>query len=670
MIPLARDDENLQGLVGVDIPSELNHGVVFRPEQTLGRGGGAIAFLARRLAPEGMTPVVVKILRPAFVRKLGPTAHLLIRKEAVALGRLNERVPPTPYVIRLIDTGVLKIDRQGLEMELPWVAVEYVHGGSLGTTLAQRVRRSMRDSGFAFDAARAANAIDCIGQGLAAIHEVGVYHRDLTPNNVLCTGRGRDEIFKIADFGVARPVGVKGTLSGALVGTPGYAAPELSRGADANIGPHTDVFGLASIIFFILTGEPLFNSTAEVVRSMDSSTRRSLLEMPGLSPELRRRESACRAIDSVLAWASAGHVEARLSEALAVTSMVLPHLAAPQRPTHHAPRGSMPPAVADPGLGDPSRWLWTVLHSGSSLVVRSVAWDGHGRAIAATAEGLSFWNGSSWRIATTDGLRTAGGVRFVQRVGAGRWILGGDDTSLAIYTAGGVVDLVEGPRAADAASGAKVEAFCGDLEDVSVLVTSDPGAGVALSTYATKRWLKPLRLPHVASVSAITRFDDARWLVCGRKHVGGGFAALYSALDWELEEIPTPPEVKAYIACVALPRKALGYAVGTQGAVLQEDSDKHFFETVPGNPFLSAVTFDPTGRPWAGTAGKIYLRTDDHGWDSVFANDSIETPIVSLFLDVGLCIGMTADGAVIEGRTPRQGGTMSEVPGPPPVPKF
>lgn len=670
MIRLSKDDENLQGLVGANIPSNLAEGVSFQPEQTLGRGGGAIAFLARRIGPEGAVPVVVKILRPAFVRKLGPTAHLLIRKEAVALGRLNERIPPTPFVIRLIDTGLLEIESDGGRMELPWVAVEYVHGGGLGTTLAQRVRRSLRDSGFGFDAARAANAIDCIGNGLAAVHEVGVFHRDLTPNNVLCTGRGREEILKIADFGVARPVGVKGTLSGALVGTPGYAAPELSGGLDANIGPHTDVFSFASIIFFILTGEPLFNSVAEMVRALETGTRRSLLEMPGLSPELRRRESACRSIDYVLAWASAGQPEARLSEALAVSSMVIPHLAAPQRAVR-APKGSIPPPVNDPALGDPADWSWTVLHaSGSSLVIRSVAWDGHGRAIAATAEGLSFWNGTSWRIATTDGLRTAGGVRFVQRVGAGRWILGGDDTSLAIYTTGGVVDMVDGPRAVDASAGAKVEAFGGDLEDISVLVTTMPEGGVALSTYATKRWLKPLKLPHVASVSSISRFDDTRWLVCGRKKEGGGFAALYSALDWELEDIPTPPEVKAYIACVAIPRKSLGYAVGTQGAVLLKDADKQFYETIPGNPFLSAVAFDPLGRAWTGTAGRIFMRTDAEGWRAVFADDSIEAPIVSLFLDVGLCIAMTADGAVIEGRTPRGGGTMSELPGPPPIPNI
>ncbi len=154
---LPPDDENLHTLIGAEICSEIAPNVLYRPEQALGRGGGAVVFLAERAAPQGKAPVVVKVLRPAFVRKLGETAHLLIRKEAVALGRLNERVPPTPFVIRLVDTGVLVVERSGQDLSLPWVAVEYVHGGALGTTLAQRVRRTLRETGFGFDPGRAAS---------------------------------------------------------------------------------------------------------------------------------------------------------------------------------------------------------------------------------------------------------------------------------------------------------------------------------------------------------------------------------------------------------------------------------------------------------------------------------------------------------------------------------
>ncbi len=655
MIQIPREDENMHALMGCDVPSDVSPGVIYRPEQMLGKGGGAIAFLAQRLSPESKAPVVIKVLRPAFVKKLGATAALLIRKEAVALGRLNERTPSTPFVVRLIDTGSLMVERAGSQIELPWVAIEYVHGGALGTTLAQRVRRSLRDTGFAFDPGRASIAVDCIGQGLAAVHEVGVIHRDLTPNNVLCTGRGVEEVFKIADFGVARPEGVAGTLSGALVGTPGFAAPELSTG-DA-ISPSTDVFSFASVIFYILTGEPLFNSMAEIMRSIETGRRRTLLEMPSLHPDLRKNEKACRAIDQVLGWGASPRPEGRLTEALAVSSMVLPHLVSQKR-REHSFTSSLPKPTTEVAITDPTVFRWSVLHQpGSSLVIRSVAWDGHGRAIAATSDGLSFWNGTSWKVATTEGLRLAGGVRFVRRVGAGRWILGGDDAQLAIFTTGGAVDLIEGPRNAT-----KVEAFGGDLDDVSVLVTLDAEGGVALNSYASKRWLKPLKLPEVASITTVSRFDDARWLVAGRKRAGGAYAALYSALDWELEEIPVPTVVRAFLSSIARPRKAIGYAVGTQGAVLTRDGDTTTFERVPEEPLLSAAGLDPYGRPWAASAGRIFIRDDSKGWTQVWANDEINVPVISLFLDAGLCIAMTADGAIVEGRAGR---SVSELPPPP-----
>ncbi len=657
-ISIPKDDENLQSLIGKDVPSEIAPGILYRAEQTLGKGGGAIAFLAQRVSREGKAPVVIKVLRPAFVRKLGPTAHLLIRKEAVALGRLNERVPPTPFVVRLVDTGVLRVERAGVPIDLPWVAIEYVHGGALGTTLSQRVRRSLRDTGFAFDPARAATAIDCVGQGLAAVHEVGVIHRDLTPNNVLCTGRGADEIFKIADFGVARPTGVQGTLTGALVGTPGFAAPELSTGDQ--VGTATDVFSFASLIFYVLTGEPLFNSMAEVMRSFETGRRRSLLEMPGLHPDLRKNEKACRSIDLVLGWGTAVKPESRLTEALAVSSMVLPHLASPR--IRERSFISSLPRPADTHLTEPREWRWNILHHpGSSLVIRSVAWDGHGRAIAATSDGLSFWNGTAWRVATTEGLRLAGGVRFVQRVGAGRWILGGDDAQIAIYTTGGAVELVDGPRDAK-----KVEAFDGDLEDISVLVTVDSNDEVCLNTYATKRWLRPLKIPAVASITTISRFDDGRWLIGGRKRQGGAYAALYSALDWELDEIPAPSDVRAFLASVGRPRKSIGHLVGTQGAFLTRDADTRAFERVSGEPLLSAVALDPFARPWAASAGKIIVREDVKGWTTAWSDEAIGVPIVSLFLDAGLCIAMTADGGIVEGRLPQSGGGgRSEAPPPP-----
>jgi len=87
------------------IPSEYRSDVRYRIERLLGEGSTARAYYALRESPEGLCPVVMKIIRPDVLRDFGETASFLIKKETVALGRLDERVPRSPYVVRLVDTG-------------------------------------------------------------------------------------------------------------------------------------------------------------------------------------------------------------------------------------------------------------------------------------------------------------------------------------------------------------------------------------------------------------------------------------------------------------------------------------------------------------------------------------------------------------------------------------
>ena len=191
-------------------------------------------------------------------------------------------------MVRFVDTGATLLFGK---RPTPWIAIEYVHGGVEGTTLDDRLMYSLHKTGFAFDSARAAHALRCMAAGLSAIHGVGVIHRDLTPGNVLCCGFGETEIFKISDFGLARPTGLGRTFAGLGLGTPGFAAPEQVVQGETALGFHTDVFALASILFTMLTNEPLFEGESPLIvyELTRSRERRSISSSANLSPELRER---------------------------------------------------------------------------------------------------------------------------------------------------------------------------------------------------------------------------------------------------------------------------------------------------------------------------------------------------------------------------------------------
>ena len=658
MEPSLPSEDTLLSTIGPSIPSNFYEGVTYHIGRRVGEGGMSIAYLALRVGPEGNAPVVVKVLRPRFVRRFGDTASLTVQKESVALGRLNERVPPTPFVLRLIEVGSVMVDTGTRWMELPWLAVEYVHGGAEGTTLADRVAHSIRQTRHAFDPARAAHAIECLCKGLAAVHEVGVIHRDLKPENVLCCGFGHDEIFKVADFGVARPSGVAATFGGTTIGTPGYAAPELIVMDQKHIGTSSDVFGLAAVIYFLLTGRPYFKgrTVTDAILEIQDSARSSVLDEITLSEELQERVAACRAIDQALARATSPNPLERPQTAEALAASLLPWLRADSRMLRTAPRrvesississtGAQPSeASATPG------WAWMTRQlADPDRVIRSVAWAADGRCLAATSGGLCFWNGTHWVDMPTDRLPNPQGIRFVHRMAAGRWLVGADDATFAIFTEEGTQEVVRLSHA-----NLRVEAFSGSLDDLGIVVSLDETGVPTLHTLVGRRWLKPLPLPNVVSVTSMARVGDATWLLAGRKTGGGGIAALYSPLDWDLQPLESP-DVRAYLACGGHPDNCVGVVAGADGIMLYIDETGTRVESVPERTDVSATVVDPSGTCWAAGAGRIWQRTRDeltghHRWVLVWENPAWTAPFVSMFADIGLILAVTADGAIVEGR--------------------
>jgi WD40 repeat protein len=137
---------------------------------------------------------------------------------------------------------VLGCDMSG---ERPYIVSEYVPGPSL-RRVVERGRRFTGD-----DLHRLATAI---ATALTAVHEAGVIHRDLKPDNVLLSADGP----RVIDFGIARTLEMSLTRTGEVAGTPTYMAPEVFTGQRA--GAPADVFAWGAIVVFAATGEDPFRA--------------------------------------------------------------------------------------------------------------------------------------------------------------------------------------------------------------------------------------------------------------------------------------------------------------------------------------------------------------------------------------------------------------------------
>ncbi len=128
-----------------------------------------------------------------------------------------------------------------------YVAMERLHG----MTLESRLRHGQLSVTDTVTLARR------LAEGLAAVHAAGLAHRDLKPANVFLVD-GDVARAKLIDFGLARRLAPEArvTATGAMVGTPGYMAPEQVRGED--VDGQADVFALGCVLYECLAGRPAF----------------------------------------------------------------------------------------------------------------------------------------------------------------------------------------------------------------------------------------------------------------------------------------------------------------------------------------------------------------------------------------------------------------------------
>jgi eukaryotic-like serine/threonine-protein kinase len=663
-------DDELRSLIGVTIEGSTP-GVRYRLENPLGEGGTGVAFFALRITEGGESPHVVKVFRPALLIKAPEIAEVSKQKEKGAMKRLNERVPPSPFIVRMSDTGELPVKYKEKELSLPWVAAEYVNGGPEGTTLTERITRGVEATGVGFDPERILRTLRCIVEGLSAIHECGVIHRDIKPDNVLLCGFGESEVAKITDFGVARTKGFEVTFGPQPVGTIGYAAPEQLGLLQAPTTEATDVFGLGVLLYRLLTADEYFRrvpfAQLAVRKDGGQDPRPHLKDAPRLHPEILRNPANVQTLDAIVRKATAVQPENRFPNERALFGAIEPILKSIINPsTAKNRRSATRERLRTIMLEAAGRTSWNERHrTGDDRLLRSIAWEPDGRALGVGRDDLQYWDGQSWfRVPVPVGIQP-GMMHFALRVGAGRFLVGGEGGFLLELSDTGWTEI--SPVGDPSLS---FDRAAGTLDGLLLLTGSLAGAAV-LYVAENRQWRTALMISGASGINGIAQLDEHRWVLVGRSNGGQAFLAIYDARQHRLSPFASTgprPLVAVASDLEGSGGRGVAYAVGPGGLTIaiRGEGDELGIETeqCATTRDIAAVAIDPAGIGWAVAQGRILKRFSvgtqpGVGSTSVFAKwETVHSyewlvPAVGLLAAGGGVFAATVDGAILEGRDER-----------------
>ncbi|MEU6628575.1 ABC transporter substrate-binding protein [Streptomyces parvus] len=294
----------------------------YRTLVRLGAGGMGVVYLARSA---GGALAAVKVIRAEHAADPGFRARF--RREAETAARITG-----PWVV-----PVLGADTEARE---PWLATAFVPGPSLAQVVA---------AGGPLPSVAVRELGSRLAEALVAVHEAGLIHRDVKPGNVLLALDGP----RLIDFGIARHEGATAlTATGAVIGTPGYLAPEQASAGP--LGPPCDVFSLGCVLVYAATGRGPFGEgggAGALFRTVHEEPDLTGIP-PGLAPLIAAclaKDPAARPTASRVRDALAGGGEAAPDPAgraaLDPAGRVMPD---PDRPEPDRPEPSAPSASRDP----------------------------------------------------------------------------------------------------------------------------------------------------------------------------------------------------------------------------------------------------------------------------------------------------------------------------------
>jgi len=220
--------------------------------EEIARGGMGVVYKARQRSLDRLVALKMMLsgqfAKPEFVQRF--------RAEAQAIAHLQH-----PNIVAIHEVG----EHEGQ----PYFSMDFVQG----RTLAELVREGP------LPAQRAATYLKPIAEAVHYAHQHGILHRDLKPSNVLIDASDQP---RITDFGLAKRLAGDSelTLTGQVLGSPNYLAPEQAAGRQAEVGPASDVYALGAMLYHLVTGRPPFQA--------DSLTTllRQVMETEPVAPRL------------------------------------------------------------------------------------------------------------------------------------------------------------------------------------------------------------------------------------------------------------------------------------------------------------------------------------------------------------------------------------------------